>query len=896
MQFRHCAATVKSGTPLQVIIPSRRRKSFYLISSQVNYYPLEIEGFLLPDMIETMVKPAPMGDFGPSAVGFTGCEFRTSLGMNAFDRITEKKSSEKAVSAIAFDAATAKSEILGEISIYKLLVKESVYEDKLTGELVRDKTLVSPITEEPISVAIDAGENETGSPEEYQRILSRAKRLAETSGDASMFWVSPGEETDSNIASHRAYLWIKKGNEVTAYQYSLAGTEETLSEMMRKLGYEREKDVGGVADQTVFRGDKLTHRDIYDAFQASLSETERKNLQRFLQQFRREIEVPDNVRQKRLEEYQKDYEQKINELHKGDIEQALESLAQGFLALTKIVDESQTVEKPSKEESQETFVQEERSVQIPKIALIKETPIAQTQSRWVKGDEDISRQAVFGDKSIGIGKQTQSPQLKIEDNVLSSFLPNSKPAKRKPDLVLQVRTRKRRRSLDSKKQLPFSSITARDIIAAQIDFNRAIFSAADHPQPRREVTRSPISAEIVYIRSRMAAKLALMPDFIGRSDQTILESDLTAGRTLSSYTLSRHFWPEINSDGINFPTTIKDGALSKKQKLSLLQKTVFFQLLSEKQFEDIFKLDSGGKKDQTRRFDSSTGEIFSGTADTLPPFAVSDTSANFESQIFALSFGLVEQLDKFSGMDYEDEADNQFGFPPELEERIMSIGLEYLNLFFEEINLQLNTDTSEEERLRQTFLFDRLLLLITLYQDEFKESETKQYIALLLFYEIQTTLFSSLSDDLSAKTINQKIGRLLTDTDSRFFLQKVDDLVAGAEYLFRYNDKERLFSGFAPRSCVILFLLCVFNFKRYSDSAWKEKDIVCVLRKLELLGRRIRQIKAKKRHCFYTVEKIANTFNRKNIPKMMKKKKKRRKVKFPKSGIIFIYQKNLREA
>lgn len=278
-----------------------------------------------------------MGGNGPGTRSANGCVFKSSLGGIAFERIA-KTSPEKAVTAMAFDAATASSEIGGNvIGMYRLKVKEVEYEDKITGELVRETTLVSPdFNDEPVGIWTDAGEYGTGTVADYRRIVSRARNLANSNTDTSMFWVSPGSDESHEVTPHRAYLWVKKDDEVTAYSYSLSGKKENLLKLMDNLDSGKADTKEPIYDRTIIKKDThLTHEDVFEAFTKSLSYEDLDKSKAFVNQFRQEVEMPDTVRDKGLEENQKKYEKKIREDYKKDIKQALESIAVGMLGLSK---------------------------------------------------------------------------------------------------------------------------------------------------------------------------------------------------------------------------------------------------------------------------------------------------------------------------------------------------------------------------------------------------------------------------------------------------------------------------------------------------------------------------------------------------------------------------------
>ncbi len=290
---------------------------------------------------------------GPGARSANGCVFKSSLGSMAFERIA-KTSPEKAVTAMAFDAATASSEIGGNvIGMYRLKVKEVEYEDKITGELVTEITLVSPdFNDEPVGVWTDEGKHGTGTIDDYKRIVSRARDLANSDTDTSMFWISPGSDESHEETPHRAYLWVKKGDDVTAYSYSLSGKREILLKLMDNLDSGKVDTKEPIYERTIIKKDTyLTHEDVFNAFTKSFSYEDLDKSKAFVNQFRQEVEMPDSVRDKLLEENQKKYEKKIREDYKNDIKQALESIVVGMLGLQKLDTSNHTPDPVSADEA-----------------------------------------------------------------------------------------------------------------------------------------------------------------------------------------------------------------------------------------------------------------------------------------------------------------------------------------------------------------------------------------------------------------------------------------------------------------------------------------------------------------------------------------------------------------
>lgn len=294
-------------------------------------------------MMEVMqMGPASYGPqfVGPGVGSIGGCVFEPSLGRGAFQRIAQQNL-DAAQKAMVVDAATVYSEKQGEIGHYKLLVKNTIYRNKITDEIVNEKTLVSPdFNYEAAGVWTSAGEKNTvGTIEEYSATVNRARKLAQIDGDASMFWVSPSSEGDV----HRAYLWVKTGEEVEAFQYIIPGKRQAVSTMMRELGYQ-DTDSKPLEDQTIIRlgnEPKIHHKEVFEAVVSSLAPDEADQAKHILNKFRQEAEIPDSLRKQRLKSYQGEYEAKLNneklkKVYENDIEKWLKSVAQGFAALSRL--------------------------------------------------------------------------------------------------------------------------------------------------------------------------------------------------------------------------------------------------------------------------------------------------------------------------------------------------------------------------------------------------------------------------------------------------------------------------------------------------------------------------------------------------------------------------------
>jgi len=282
-----------------------------------------------------MIRPT-IASFGMGqGVNDGPCGYSSACAKAAFMRISNSSGHEKALSTQALDLATARSELLDldPIGMTRYRVQKARYTDKATGETVEQETLISPdFSNEPITVWTDAGEYGMGTKEEYARIINRANKLASVEANSFMFWVSPGKDRgDNGKVPHRAFLWVKKNDEVTAYSYSLTGTRESLGRMMKKLGYSKEGE--SLEEQTILKQGKeipFSHNDVYEAFVSSLTEKEASASQNFIERFRQEADLPDSVREERVRAYKEKYEKELKAQYERDIQKTVEAYAQGF--------------------------------------------------------------------------------------------------------------------------------------------------------------------------------------------------------------------------------------------------------------------------------------------------------------------------------------------------------------------------------------------------------------------------------------------------------------------------------------------------------------------------------------------------------------------------------------
>ncbi|MBM3283465.1 hypothetical protein FJY90_04380 [Candidatus Gottesmanbacteria bacterium] len=884
-------------------------------------------------MIEAMIGLGPGGGFGLGIVNTGGCEFRSSIGLNAFGRIAEK-STDKAISAMAYDAATARSEISGEpIGIYKLLVKEATYRDKATGKMVSGQTLVSPdFADEPVAVWTDAGEFGTGTREEYQRIVDRANLLATTEGEASIFWVSPGEEKDGVITPQRAYLWVKNGGEVTAYSYSLAGSKDTLSKMMVYLGYEEGKKAETLEDQTVIRsGDDLqiTHKDVFSAFHDSLSKTELEDLQQFIRQFREDIEIPDDVRAARLAQKKEEYVKEIRETYKNDIKKAIESIASAFIALPRVLDEMQDSGSAHTEVSGKSMDQDRKPVQIQSVHIPQpiETP-HQPQEKGSEVNNNDSNDTVLGEQKVHSGSDTYSIRAvpenkKIPLTPLNPEIPSFRVVYTYPDhadklvdsvipskhVVIYARIDTMMDSLESIDPNPTVSlikqkkgknhesiVTSSDNVTEQVIFSRTQLDTVNNPVKAGTPRLGYIKSETILPQQDLRPAIpiivalpALLSNLVRIPVQTAPDNGLrSATNPIITNTHKESSLSVKSTDETNTKSTDELAGLSEEKKLSLLLDAIIVQLLSGQELEDISRLKPEGRIDQVKISGNNSDETL---VNILVNFDYSelfpDGDQDLEMPINETIKRIIERTDRLDVIfnDVLEEVDIP-EVPIGLEEEVIILGQQYVDLFTWKRNLSPPVDLALKDQSREVPSVNRLSLLLTLYQSESTRQETKQYIALLMFYEIQTALLTNPQDNPAFEEIKNKISFI-----EPFFQAKLNDLITGIEQIMRNENSERHTSVCASRGYFILFLLSVLSTRRFTGSIIKVKDLIGILRRIEIVGRKSkRYMKSDGQDSYNTVENISINASKNNMQKIMIKTNKQKKSsRFPKTAVIFSY-------
>jgi hypothetical protein len=281
-----------------------------------------------------MIGPMP---FGPGTQTGGSCDFRSSLSRGVVSRMGV----EVGMKALALDLGSAKSEFENNniVDMFRFKVADATFRNKATGQVVTQKTLISPdFNDEAIGVWTDAGENGTGSAFEYETMLIRASAFAQTNGEASLFFVSPGTLRKDGKPAHRAYVWKKDtGGNVTAFAYQLTGNVQTLETMLQKLSGVSKREKGERIDPyTIFWNNDaqtINHTTIFQAFSSSLSEKQKVQSRDFLTRFEKEVQLSDDVRHDRIEKYSHEYDAKLQQSYAGDIEAALEKASGGLIAL-----------------------------------------------------------------------------------------------------------------------------------------------------------------------------------------------------------------------------------------------------------------------------------------------------------------------------------------------------------------------------------------------------------------------------------------------------------------------------------------------------------------------------------------------------------------------------------
>lgn len=290
----------------------------------------------------SIVGPAVMGTGSSLTDG--PCGYSCGIGSQAFEQMLGNGlSKNEAIKAQAKELAYAQTELIEQIpiSVYQLKAQKARFVDKVTGEVREEKTLVSPEFGE-ISKFTDAGEHGTGTTDSYSKIVNRAHELANARGPVSMLWISPGEPVNRDdgkfIPEHRAYVW-KKDNEgnVNAYQYLLTGTPNSLLKMISKLGFQG-KEIS-LADQVVVRNDndaELTHAEVFSAFESSLTSKEKNVYEPFINNFRIDVRIPDEVRINKINNYQDVFAEELKkefDRNNEDMQNALKHIVHGFMAI-----------------------------------------------------------------------------------------------------------------------------------------------------------------------------------------------------------------------------------------------------------------------------------------------------------------------------------------------------------------------------------------------------------------------------------------------------------------------------------------------------------------------------------------------------------------------------------
>lgn len=279
---------------------------------------------------------------GPLGAGGYSCDYNGAFVTSVMDRIGQ----EKGLQTQAKDLATFESEYfrVDPIGNYTLQVKQAQFLDKASGSLRDELTLVDTIAEEPMGVWTDAGEHGTGTKEEYSRLITWAHELAEKEGEATLSWMSRGQKREDGKPEHRFFVLKKKNDgHVEASMYSLTGSENALSSMMERLGFEQSDSKRPMEERRLLtegRTSNFSHVSIFDAYTSSLSRKETRDHAEYIDHFRREaIEVSDPIRQARIAHRQELFEKTLAESDQP-LQEALGIIVQGFTAIPRIVSEN----------------------------------------------------------------------------------------------------------------------------------------------------------------------------------------------------------------------------------------------------------------------------------------------------------------------------------------------------------------------------------------------------------------------------------------------------------------------------------------------------------------------------------------------------------------------------
>ncbi|OGF99992.1 hypothetical protein A2Y99_01580 [Candidatus Gottesmanbacteria bacterium RBG_13_37_7] len=821
-------------------------------------------------MIEAISGIGPGTGFGPGSVSTGGCVFESSLGQNAFGRIASKNV-DKAISAIALDAATARSEIVGEpIGMYRLKVKEVQYRDKLSGMIVIEPTLVSPdFNDEPIAVWTDAGEYGTGSQDEYQRIVSRANQLAKTEGNASMFWVSPGNETDGIITPHRAYLWVKNGDEVTAYAYSLVGSSESLSRVVNNLGYQQDNKEEPLESRSVIRGreDKqITHREVFNAVISSLSEDELEQSQQFIQHFKKEVDTPDNVRELRIAQYQEQYEKELRETYKNDIKQALESIASGLIALPGVLGEKQYSGLNAVSTISSNNLGPDKLTQVEFIT--KEQPNQEIYSQSLIESKQYYLRPNITPLINGFIKSPNSP--------VSAFDPDGQISPVNPTVPVDL-------AGPNNPALQIDPIEHVDKDNQQLGFsNIEKQSVQQDIQP---------AIPIIIVLPMLLEKIINKPIYSISGDKQPETTDrLIAGKRVKVVKSGA-----IGDDWIvDNMTNIDDS--SEDQDLSSLLDIVILQLLFTPIDDQVSLSVPAGWMSQKEDLSPAQEEYIDITAVSDNPQLFTEDGLGIEidaQDIIERISNYLKNLDEV--LDLDDPEYQIPAIPKEIAVEIINIGKKIIKLYSLDNRLFPFNGPTSEDRSDEFLSLNRLSVLISAYFDESLEQEIKQYIAIFIYYEIQTFRHTDQSNNSLMEELAQSIKRISDDAFP--FKIRLDFLSEGLRQVLKIENEPSSIllpksDDFSKYIFVILYLLSTI---RHTGSTQSRISLINILKRIELIGRRHREIiKLEIPQAKYSIERLYLGNNTNTGLGLNKKKvKKKKSIQFPKTVVIYCFSQNI---
>lgn len=357
-------------------------------------------------MVEVVMSGPVMG-LGGGVSPDGPCGFSGNYARSAFLRLDQKVGREKALETQAMDLTTAQNELFdgNPIGISHYKVRKGRYLDRVQGKFVETNTLVS---EDFGGEAIGewTGISGVNGKEEYRKIVDRANSLAETSGNATMVWISPGSEKSGSFTPHRLIVWEKRGDDVKSSFYSIAGSHENLNRLLSQLGDNSQENIP-LENRVVLKTGSsglITHKDVYHSYSASFDVQERQKYKVMLERFKKESGISDDARVKNLAAQKKLYLEHLNNIYQDDIGRAVESIAQGFFQAVGNKEEQHIRRSKTGTENTQVLTDFENS----------DTAGSIQQNSKLSGKDDIS-----GAKHIGMHSRnnTEIPERKDKINI-----------------------------------------------------------------------------------------------------------------------------------------------------------------------------------------------------------------------------------------------------------------------------------------------------------------------------------------------------------------------------------------------------------------------------------------------------------------------------------------------